>query len=508
MTRLFERVPIYVLWLALLPTVALLASNLGQVRPTIGYRALALSALLALILLVLFRLILGDWSRAGLLTSLGLLLFFSYGHVYNALRSVELGGTTLGRHRFLLPVWLVLSVLGAWIIWKRGAHSPGLTAALTLGLGAALLIPLVQISAFQIGRNSARAAELPSVEPNDGEPLPDIYYIVLDAYTSGSVLLDTYELDNVPFLEELRQIGFYVANCSQANYAQTELSMVSALNMDYLSELIDETNPDRSQLWPLLRHSTVRLLLEDLGYRAVAFETGYYWSEWEDADEYLAPDRGFLEGMSAFEATLLRSTAAWALIDALPELPAFLVRDLDRSPDAHRDRLLYVFEELEQLPSDPGPKFVFAHIVSPHRPFVFDSEGNPTDDDYDWSRSELGLDQYKAGYREQLQYVNARMEQILERIIEGSTVPPIIVIQGDHGPEEGSSSDRMSILNAIYFGGARAEEIYPTITPVNTFRILFREQFDTDLPLIQDASLFSIYDDPYKYAEITDDCPR
>ncbi|MFV2045055.1 MAG: hypothetical protein ACC700_17690, partial [Anaerolineales bacterium] len=250
MTRLIERVPIYVLWLALLPVVALLASNLGQVRPTIGYRALALSVLLALILLVLFRLILGDWSRAGLLTSLGLLLFFSYGHVYNALRSVELGGTTLGRHRFLLPAWIILGAAGTWLIWKRAAHAPGLTTALTLGLGAALLIPLVQIVAFQIGWSSARAAELLAVEPREGEPLPDIYYIVLDAYTSGSVLSDTYELDNEPFLARLRELGFYVADCSQSNYAQTELSMVSTLNMTYLSELIDESNPDRSQLWP------------------------------------------------------------------------------------------------------------------------------------------------------------------------------------------------------------------------------------------------------------------
>ncbi|GMR11349.1 MAG: hypothetical protein BMS9Abin28_2179 [Anaerolineae bacterium] len=506
MTRLIERVPVYVLWLALLPVVTLLASNLGQVRPTIGYRALALSALLALILLVLFRLILGDWSRAGLLTSLGLLLFFSYGHVYNALRSVELAGTTLGRHRFLLPAWMVLGAVGAWLIWKRAADAPGLTTALTLGLGAALLIPVVQIVTFQIGRNSAQAADLPALELQAGEPLPDIYYIVLDAYTSGSVLRDTYELDNEPFLARLRALGFYVADCSQSNYAQTELSMVSTLNMVYLSELIDESNPDRSQLWPLLRHNAVRLLLEDLGYETVGFETGYYWSEWEDADLYLAPDRGPLEGMSAFEATLLRSTAAWALIDALPELPAFLGRDLDRSADAHSARLLYVFEQLGQLTSGAGPKFVFAHIVSPHRPFVFDAQGNPTDDDYDWAPSDIGLDRYKAGYREQVQFLNGRMEQILGYIIENSAVPPIIVIQGDHGPEEGSGSDRMSILNAFYLGGAEPKESYPTITPVNTFRMVLGDRFDADLPLIEDASYFSSYNNPFDYSTVTTEC--
>lgn len=503
-----ERIPLHVIWLGLFPVLALLSSNLGQVRPTIGYRALALSALLALVLLVLFRLILGDWSRAGLLTSVGLLLFFSYGHVYNALRSVELGETTLGRHRFLLPVWIVLGAAGAWLIWKRASDSSGLTTALTLGLGAALFIPLVQIITFQISRTFGGAAELPTLELQEGEPLPDIYYIVLDAYSSGSVLRDTYELDNSPFLDELRQMGFEVADCSQSNYAQTELSMVSTLNMAYLSELIDESNPDRSQLWPLLRHSAVRLMLEDIGYSTVAFETGFYWSEWEDADLYLAPDRGPLEGMNAFEATLLRLTAAWALIDALPELPAFLARDLDRSADAHRVRLLYVFEQLERLPSNAGPQFIFAHIVSPHRPFVFDSEGNPIDDNYDWAPSDIGLDRYKEGYREQVQYLNDRMKQILRHIIENSAVPPIIVIQGDHGPEEGSSADRMSILNAIYLGGSEPKDSYPTITPVNTFRMLLGSRFAASLPLLEDASYFSIYDDPFEYSEVTNECPR
>ena len=212
--------------------------------------------------------------------------------------------------------------------------------------------------------------------------------------------------------------------------------------------------------------------------------------------------------MSAFEATLLRSTAAWALIDALPELPAFLSRDLDRSADSHRNRLLYVFEQLEQLPSEPGPKFVFAHIVSPHRPFIFDSAGNPIDDDYDWAPSDIGLDQYKEGYKEQVQYLNGRLGKILDQIIEQSDISPIIVVQGDHGPEEGSSSDRMSILNALYLEGARAEDSYPTITPANTFRMLLGDRFGASLPLLADVSYFSIYDDPFEYSDVTNECPR
>ena len=85
-------------------------------------------------------------------------------------------------------------------------------------------------------------------------------------------------------------------------------------------------------------------------------------------------------------------------------------------------------------------------------------------------------------------------------------MPPVIVIQGDHGPEEGSASDRMSILNAIYLGGDEVLEGYSTISPVNTFRLVLDDRFDARLPLLEDTSLFSTYTDPYEYREVPFDC--
>jgi hypothetical protein len=130
------------------------------------------------------------------------------------------------------------------------------------------------------------------------------------------------------------------------------------------------------------------------------------------------------------------------------------------------------------------------------------------EDDYDWARSNIGLDAYKAGYREQVLYLNGRIEEIVDEILERSSVPPVIVIQGDHGPEEGSSQDRMRILNAQYVGEGETTSIYPSMTPVNTFRQLFNDKFGADLTLIDDASYFSLYDDPFEYSEVSNECPR
>jgi phosphoglycerol transferase MdoB-like AlkP superfamily enzyme len=86
-----------------------------------------------------------------------------------------------------------------------------------------------------------------------------------------------------------------------------------------------------------------------------------------------------------------------------------------------------------------GPKYVFAHVVSPHPPFVFDQSGQPIDsqrsynigdgDDYQGD-----LDEYLVGYSGQVQFINHEMEQVIDAILANSSSPPIIIIQGDHGP--------------------------------------------------------------------------
>ncbi|HJX41923.1 MAG TPA: hypothetical protein VJ345_10705 [Anaerolineales bacterium] len=498
------------------PSLALLAANLGQVRPSIVVRPLALSLLGGFLLVGLLRLWLKDWARAGLLATGWLVLFFGYGPVYQALKAISIGGATIGRHRFLVPTWLVLAVAGAWLVAGRRIVVPAWSRLLSTALGLAVLLPL-----GQLGWSTLSAAADSNFGPSDlsaqiearaGHPesLPDIYYIILDAYARADTLGAAFDLDNSGFLDDLRSLGFYVAECSQSNYSQTELSLGSSLNMGYLEDLVVEPlvqETDRQRLWPLLRHSLVRSVLEELGYTTVAFETGYYWTEWEDADLYLAPAGGWLSGMTAFEATLLRSTAAWAAIDAAPVLPAGLLRDMDRSTAAHRSRVLFVLNELSHMAEVPGPKFVFVHLVSPHRPFVFDALGNPVEDDYTWTRSHMGLGDYIQGYREQVRYLNSQVLPILSRLIADSDPAPVIIMQGDHGPEEGSSEERMRNLSVYFLGDAGLNGLYPSITPVNSFRVALAARFGLELPLLEDVSYFSTYDRPFEFTIIDESCP-
>ncbi len=498
--------------MALFPVASLVAANLGQARPTVGVRFGVLSVLMALLATGLLRPLSPSWHGAAALATFGLLLFYSYGHVYNALRDAAAIGPGLGRHRYLVPAFGLLAIAIFVAVRRWSPISASTTVVLNVTSTVLLAVPLLQITVAGslFGGQPRGALELEAAElaPAGKAPWPDVYYIVLDAYTRGDTLRESFEFDNQDFLGELRSLGFYVAECGVANYAQTELSLAATLNGGYLESLLDQPKAEwaRSDLWPLLRHSQVRTLFDELDYTIVAAETGYYWSEWEDADRYLAPEQGWFSGLNAWEGTLLRSTAAWAAIDALPSLPAFLSRDLDRSVDAHRERVGFVLDALANLADEPGPKFAFIHLVSPHRPFVFDAEGDPVDDNYTWTFSELGLNEYRLGYREQVAYLNRRMEDILSKLIQHAHTPPVIVVQGDHGPEEGSQGDRMRILNALYLSGRSHEELYPTISSVNTFRAVLNTVFGAELPMLSDESYYSTYGDPFDFVRVEDVC--
>src|SRR5512136_1762069 len=74
------------------PILSLLATNFEVIDPRAAIRALVVAVAAAIVLVVVLRLILRDWARASLLAAGLLLLFFSYGHVYDLLRHVTIAG--------------------------------------------------------------------------------------------------------------------------------------------------------------------------------------------------------------------------------------------------------------------------------------------------------------------------------------------------------------------------------------------------------------------------------
>jgi len=235
-----NRISAFPFLFALYPGLALTAHNLSEMDLSDSYRSVVISLLFTGLLLIALNFRLRNWVRSALVTTLLMLLFFSYGHVYDLLRETTLFSFPLFRHRVLAVLWAGLFVSGYWYLSHKIQHSNNLVPTLTIVALAALAVPAWNIVAYQ-----SRAAEFEEVQSTGQEPasrplsgdddldLPDIYYIILDGYSRDDYLLEYFDYDNSPFLTWLTEQGFYVAQCSQSNYAQTRLSLASSLNMDY-----------------------------------------------------------------------------------------------------------------------------------------------------------------------------------------------------------------------------------------------------------------------------------
>ncbi len=278
--------------------------------------------------------------------------------------------------------------------------------------------------------------------------------------------------------------------------------MASALNMQYLQELSEKFDPEttsRRLLWDSLKHNAVRYNFESMGYETITFDTGFEWLNIEDADHFLSPPP-ISSGMTEFEGLLLRTTLAryiddWGWVD-----PDYLMGV------SFRDRFNNVLNNVDNIARMPEPTFTYLHMISPHPPFVFDPNGNPTYPPDFWNDQRMypaGL--YQEGYLNQLQFLNKKILEAVDTILAESDVPPIIIIQGDHGPWLQPKEKRMWILAAMYLPG-HEDKLYSTITPVNMFRLVFNSYFGGKYGLLKDVSYFSPVPKLYDFSVIPNKC--
>jgi hypothetical protein len=500
-----KRAPvIHPFFFALFPILALYAHNIKSIPVPLKDLAgpLAVSLACAVVLFVLFRAIVKDPAKAGLIVSLIALWFLSFGHLAGQIAVLTEG--IYNRSLFFATALLV--GLGGFLIVRSRRRFGGLTRVLN-----AVAVTLVVFNVFTAAQTIARR---PRVAPAKEVKVsgraashPNIYYIVLDAYTRADILKEIFSYDNSGFLAGLEQRGFVVADRSYANYNLTHQSLASSLNFTLLDAVAGDSgtaSSDREPLYAMIRENRVMAFLKAQGYRLIAASSSIEPTDFKRADRYF----GFAASESEFKTVLLGTTP----------LPLFAKSGADDSPyDAHRGRILSAFRALDESPVEKGPFFMFVHIMAPHPPFVFGADGEPVEPDYLFSMVDAdrlhggnaaALPDYIARYRAQLAFLNTKILTALDSILKGSPEPPIIVLQGDHGsrtytdfdrPEASYFKENLAILNAYHLPGDGRSLVYPSISPVNTFRLIFKHYFGAELDLLEDRSAWTTWRRPYRF---------
>jgi len=463
-------------------------------------------------------LILRSAARAGMLLSLFLLLFLSYGFAHRVLWA---GRTSIpvSYSQILLITWAVIFVGGAALVIRIRRGLEEITKILNVMALILVMFSLTNIVLYEFRTRSvlqdndnAERIQLAQTGSIEVDALPDIYYIILDGYARADILEELYDYDNSEFLEFLDQRGFFVADKSQSNYAHTALSLASSLNLSYLDDVASRVEPesgDRQPLQRMIKNSTVVQFLKQHGYLTVAFPTGYPPTALDNADVYM----GLGPSWNPLEILLLSNTPIPWLVANQSQLNSYT---------PHILRLQYTLEHLADAAQLQPPHFVFAHVLAPHPPFVFDDRGNEIPQNREFTLEdgnyfyEMGgtKEEYVAGYTDQLTFVNDQLMATLPNLLSSqSSRPAIVILQSDHGPgllldwdhaEKTYFRERLAILNAIYLPGGDSAGFYNEMTPVNTFRLIFNRYFGTELELLEDESYFSLWERPYDFINVTE----
>jgi hypothetical protein len=471
----------------LYPTLLLLAFGLlllfrSGAHPASAARLFVALAALSLGATALATVVLRNRDRAGLLSLLLSLL-------------VLVGGDPRA------AIALVVAIVAVSLYWSAMARRPrpilravtrvasaltvvAFLAVLVAGVGDGSIAELADDLGGSVGTPTARASAAST---------PDVVVVLLDGYARADTLA-SMGFDNGPFLADLQARGFEVLDESRSNYLITSLSLASMLNMRHLTDVAADA---RTRRGPDLVRFVRRQISDnrafsafhDAGFRTVSIASGFEEVSIRDVDRYV--DTGQL---NEFEILFLRTTGARALLEG--PLAGLLSAQ-------HRDRVRGVLGAVADVLDEAAdrPRLVFAHVPSPHAPFVF---GQPSDRSLDLrtyfedAAAQRGMSraEYEATYVAQLRVVSTLTIEALDRVLERRSRPTAVVLLSDHGSAAGmdwndveGSDLRERSANLLAFRSPGVSlDVADGMTLVNVFPTLLDAYAGVHLPRQPDTS--------------------
>jgi hypothetical protein len=508
-----KRWPWYAAVLAAYPLLHIAVTNPGQVEAGDVLPVVAAGMVIVLALVAVLRPVFGNWTAAGLGAAWVALLFYLYAPVNEwwmdwvraGLEQKAAESAWYNAYPQLVHsvAWALVALAGLARLRLVAARIPDSLTGV-LNVVAALLAALISIQAIAHAMSGRGTPAVDVAAQAPRAPVaaagPDIYFILLDGYARADVLKKYYAYDNAPFLDALKSRGFQVSDASRSNYYWTFLSVGSALNLEYIQRLaagqLDPGSRDRTELYRLLRDNRASHFLRARGYRYVALQSTWGGTASNPfADEFLPCQSG------AFGSEYLRAVADASWLRVLSSQASMDIASCH----------LQNFETLAAQARAPGPKFVFAHFVPPHHPYLFGRDGRvlrraTISDQFEFQKR---LWEDRRSYADQLAFVSDRIRVVVDRLIADSPRRPVILLVSDHGPNlrKGMYAPeqrhvRLSNLTAMYLPGAPPGYLPADATPVNHLRRVFNLYFDAGLPILPDRYFVSNYESPFELEEV------
>jgi len=490
MIKAIQKQPLFLLLLPVFFVVHGMLENFGFI-PFSDAATLCLTYLVATIILTaLFYLFFRSLTKAALMTSLCMGIFFAFGTLQDFLQA-HLHNRFFTRYSILLPAILLLLIIAFWRIRKTKYTLHRLTGFLNLLLIIYLLVDIGWILVKAIRPDKEKLSvyafeEMDQYKTCDTCTKPDIYLLLFDEYASSASLQERYQYNN-DLDTFLAAKGFAIQPHSRSNYNFTPFSMASLLNMAYLQGIQNVraiSAEDYARCNELIRHNQVIKFLDLQGYDIVNYSVFDLAGHPSQVNQSFLPLKTKLITDRTLFARINRDIG-WLLSNYFP---FSLFASYDILADRHNNNLFIDLTTQAATSERKRPAFIYTHLYMPHPLFYYDKDGRERNADtlYQELRSPVAY----STYLDYISYTNTRIKELVNTLQQKSPTA-VIMIMGDHGFREGglplASPHFFTNFNAVYL---RGKTLVPPSSAVNQFRVVFNELFHQSIPLLKDSCIF------------------
>jgi len=486
---------------ALLPVLFLFLDNIHEIPFDDILFPLLISLLIIVIPWLFLTKFIGERKSAVILSLIVLLvMIFAFVRselIYHEIIEIRF----LSKNIILIPIFSVIAIIGIFYI-KRKNLSSNITSILNVVSITVISMIVLNFGIFYMENDlsfqaSQKLLDVSIFEANDSIQKPDVYFLLLDAYSGDVTLKNDFEYDNSKFFEALEQREFFVQRDSLSNYPNTALSMPSIMNMNYLDfipKLQGEESKDlrlTKQLWAENKVMQV--------FHANDYEIYSFHGRLGSSSDMVT------ENFCKFDLNL-NPEFIYELVNHYVPISLVRVQFLESQ---HFDTVTCVLDTMLNFEKNTDkPIYVHMHIRFPHQPLVFDSDGNKISEPVSTHRFDSKL---KDAYLQQLIFANKKTIEIIDHIKQKNS-DSVIILMSDHGGRFGvnweNPSDMdyfraLSNLNAVYFPG-KDDDSMMDISTVNVFRILFNLYFDADYEILEEKQIWYVPGQPFKQIDVSE----
>jgi hypothetical protein len=477
--------------ISIYPATVVYAENAHILQITSWIRMIGFQALLGLLTFISYSAIQRKVDYYSAISSAIFLIFFNvYGLLFSKLVQFDAFQVT---HYSLLPLYLLISVTVSLVInrfsdvliekvWQI------LSFILTILIAYNLIVIIpTEIAKINNSLNSGR--EITIDNPNSQVDSPDIYYIIFDEFSGFPPMKEYWGFEGVDeFVKILEEKGFQVTDNSHASSIDTLHQMASRLNYrnyplggEYSDTYFKDISDNRAMQF-----------LKARGYTTIVFD------ETKVSFAYPAKPSIIADINYENDPESMNSDSSGSLFDDYGSIVAdktmlLVFEDLYKihNPELqkHKNMIYFTVSEMGELEKSEQPIFVYAHLMIPHMPFMFDENGNIVEPAY-----HQNWDYYLGNYKFAINIAEKLVNNILSQYPADDL--PIIILQSDHGARNKGTSNlgskilegfdeeyKTSILNAILLPGCEKITLSDDFNPINTFPVVFDCAFGVDVPV-------------------------